>query len=103
MRRARVLQKGKEAGVLEELEAGRHYRFSYLENYVGDPVSLTMPTRQRVWEFDRFPPVFEGLLPEGFQLDALLRRTKIDRNDLFAQLIEVGEDTVGSLTIEGMA
>jgi len=46
-----------------------------------------------------FPPVFEGLLPEGAQLEALLRRYKIDKQDMFQQLLIVGEDVVGSLTI----
>lgn len=58
-----------------------------------------MPVTQRVHEFDRFPPPFEGLLPEGVQLEALLKRLKIDRDDLFGQLLAVGGDVVGSLKI----
>lgn len=49
--------------------------------------------------FTTFPLVFEGLLPEGPQLEALLRKHKIDRNDAFRQLITVGGDLVGSLTV----
>ena len=41
-----------------------------------------------------------GLLPEGPQLEAILRKHKIDRADCFRQLIIVGQDVVGSLTIE---
>ncbi len=33
-------------------------------------------------------------------LDALLRKYKIDRNDYFGQLIKVGQDVVGAVTIE---
>ncbi|MEX2044485.1 MAG: HipA N-terminal domain-containing protein, partial [Opitutus sp.] len=66
----------------------------------GEPVSLTMPVNTRVWEFPGFPAPFEGLLPEGGQLDALLRHRKLDRNDLFGQLLAVGRDVVGSLRIE---
>jgi serine/threonine-protein kinase HipA len=40
------------------------------------------------------------LLPEGPQLEAILRLHKIDRSDCFRQLITVGQDLVGSLTIE---
>ena len=50
--------------------------------------------------FDEFPPFFEGLLPEGIQLDALLRQTKIDRNDFFSILLITGKDLVGSVTLE---
>jgi serine/threonine-protein kinase HipA len=98
MRKAQIFQNRLLAGVLEELGAGR-YRFTYEQNYAGDPVSLAMPTTQRVYDFDFFPPVFEGLLPEGYQLEALLRRNKIDRTDLFEQLLAVGQDVVGSLII----
>ena len=68
--------------------------------YRGEPVSLTMPTSQPVWDFPHFPAPFEGLLPEGVQLDALLRIRKLDKSDLFGQLLEVGQDVVGSLRIE---
>jgi serine/threonine-protein kinase HipA len=98
MRKAQVFQKRLLAGVLEELGTGR-YRFTYEQGYAGDPVSLAMPATQRMYDFDSFPPVFEGLLPEGYQLEALLRRNKIDRTDLFVQLLAVGQDVVGSLTI----
>ncbi|MGD0664778.1 MAG: HipA N-terminal domain-containing protein, partial [Rhabdochlamydiaceae bacterium] len=59
-----------------------------------------MPTEQKVYEFDRFPPFFEGLLPEGVMLEGLLRQTKLDRDDLMGQLLSVGGDVVGNVTIE---
>ena len=98
MKTAHVYQKGVLAGVLEGLDSGG-YRFTYESGYRGEPVSLTMGVRQRVWEFTAFPPPFEGLLPEGPQLEALLLRRKLDRSDLFGQLLAVGEDVVGSLQI----
>ena len=102
MKRAEVYQQAALAGVLEELEGGR-WRFTYADGYSGEPVSLTMPVTQAVHEFDRFPPAFEGLLPEGMQLEAMLRRYKLDRSDLFGQLIVAGQDLVGSLTVKEVA
>lgn len=102
MRRAEIYQQGERAGVLEELDRN-HYRFVYAPDYVGDPVSLALPIRQVPYEFDKFPALFEGLLPEGVSLEALLRRYKIDKTDLFQQLLVVGEDVVGSLTIREIA
>jgi serine/threonine-protein kinase HipA len=87
------------AGALVELEKNARYRFSYLENYDGPAISLTMPVAQKDYEFNVFPPFFDGLLPEGFRLEALLRKRKIDRNDLFSQLIVVGQDLVGAVTV----
>lgn len=99
MRKAEVYQRGVLAGVLEELDGGR-WRFSYFDGYAGEPVSRTMPLSQSAHEFDRFPPAFEGLLPEGIQLEAMLRRFKLDRTNMFGQLVVAGLDLVGSLTVK---
>lgn len=99
MRKAEVFQQGTLAGILEESDQN-HYRFSYAPGYHGRPVSLALPVREAAYEFDKFPPVFEGLLPEGLPLEAMLRQYKIDKKDLFKQLVTVGEDVVGSLTIK---
>jgi serine/threonine-protein kinase HipA len=99
MRKAEVYQQETLAGVLEETDQN-HYRFTYAHDYRGRPISLALPVRETPYEFDTFPPVFEGLLPEGLPLDAMLRQYKIDRKDLFKQLVTVGEDVVGSLTIK---
>jgi serine/threonine-protein kinase HipA len=100
MRKAKVFVNGKEAGILLELEFGKRYRFEYLEEYKAIPVSLTMPLMQRIYEFSSFPPFFDGLLPEGYQLEGLLKIGKIDRNDFFAQLMAVGDDMVGNITMK---
>ena len=100
VRSAKVFMHGRWAGILEEYEANRRYRFSYLENYDGPPISLTMPTRKTCYEFSRFPPFFEGLLPEGEMLEGLLRQRKIDNDDYFSQLVAVGRELVGAVTVE---
>lgn len=99
MRKAKIYLHGREAGLLIEEKKNSRYRFLYREDYSGPPVSVTMPLKQRVYEYDRFPPFFEGLLPEGVNLEMLLRSKKIDRNDPFSQLMAVGEDTVGAVTV----
>ena len=58
-----------------------------------------MPVEQREFDYDRFPPFFDGLLPEGWQLEALLRSAKLDRRDYMGQLLAVGSDTVGAVTV----
>lgn len=99
MRKAEVYQQGTLAGILVEADQN-HYRFTYAPGYRGRPISLALPVREGPYDFDRFPPVFEGLLPEGLPLEAMLRQYKIDKKDLFKQLVTVGEDVVGSLTIK---
>jgi serine/threonine-protein kinase HipA len=97
-RKAIVHQHGIPAGHLAEHAAGG-WSFTYLASYAGPPVSLTLPVREETWLFDEFPPFLEGLLPEGPQLEAILRKHKIDRADCFRQLMIVGHDVVGSLTV----
>src|SRR3990167_9091828 len=99
MKKARILVNGIVAGVLEKLEDNK-YRFCYEPRYQGQPISLTMPLKNTVYEFNQFPPFFEGLLPEGVMLEALLRKYKLDKNDYFEQLLKVRRDVVGVVTIE---
>jgi serine/threonine-protein kinase HipA len=101
MRRAKVFFENNFAGQLAESENNQEYLFQYELGYDGPPISLTMPVREKVYHFDEFPPFFDGLLPEGFQLEALLRQKKIDRSDKFGQLLIIGFDTVGAVTIKG--
>lgn len=96
---AMIWQHGVPAGHLEE-QADGGWRFTYLPGYAGPSVSLPLPVREEFYHFAEFPPFLEGLLPEGPQLEAILRKHKIDRGDCFRQLMIVGQDVVGSLTIK---
>lgn len=99
MRRAKVYVNKKIAGHLEEMPENK-YVFLYEKEYAGAPISLNMPVTQNKHEFDFFPPFFEGLLPEGALLEGLLRKYKLDKNDYFGQLLIVGKDVVGAVSIE---
>ena len=46
--------------------------------------------------FRRF---FDGLLPEGVMLESLLKKRKLDRHDYFGQLVILGADLVGAITV----
>lgn len=50
-------------------------------------------------EWDTFPPAFDGLLPEGVLLDQLLAKHKLDRSDKWGQLIAVGQDLSGFVSV----
>jgi len=99
MRIAEVYMHGILAGILSEVEKNRECLFKYDSGYSGPPVSVTMPVNIGEFRFEQFPPFFEGLLPEGANLDMLLRSRKLDRDDLFGILLEVGGDTVGAVTV----
>lgn len=98
MRKALVSVNDKAAAELIEHSRGK-YELIYLPDYQGANISLTLPRSKSPFYFDSFPPFFEGLLPEGAQLTALLRQKKIDERDFFSQLIAVGQDMVGAVTV----
>lgn len=99
MRHAKIFNYGIYAGDLREHDHG-NYEFYYTTEYQGPPISLTMPVTHKQYYFEKFPPFFEGLLPEGVLLAALLKKAKLDRHDYFGQLITIGRDCVGSVTVE---
>lgn len=98
MRRAIVYIHNMRAGILAENDS-KHYTFTYDVGYNAQPVSLSMPTNKSEYEFDKFPPFFDGLLPEGIMLDGLLKINKLDKRDYFSQLLATGNDLVGAVTI----
>lgn len=100
MREAKILVHGKIAGILREQVPGKKYSVTYVAGYDGPAISHTMPQDDSPYEYDEFPPFFEGLLPEGEMLKGLLQQLKIDENDLFSQLVAVGNDLVGAVTVE---
>lgn len=100
MRKAEVFNNGVPAGEFIEFEKNKNYKFTYYNNYSSSPISLTMPVAAKEFHFNSFPPFFEGLLPEGIMLDSLLRTAKIDADDYFTQLMYVGGDLVGSVTVK---
>ncbi len=99
MRKALLKIHNVKAGILKE-KSQKHYIFQYDSGYEGPPISLTMPVRDRAYEFESFPPFFDGLLPEGIQLEGLLKKYKIDKRDYFKQLLLTGQDLVGAVTVE---
>lgn len=100
MRKANVYMHKSFAGYFIEEEKNKRYKFYYDNNYNGDPISLIMPVESKEFNFNSFPPFFDGLLPEGIQLDGLLRIKKIDKDDYFSQLTATGSDLVGAVSVE---
>lgn len=98
MRQSKVFMQGKLAGIFTEVELMKNYSFEYDQNYCGHPISLTLPPSQKKYTFSSWPAFFDGLLPEGPQLEALLKENKIDRQDYFSQLMIVGQDVVGAVS-----
>lgn len=91
------------AAVFTEEIPGKKYSLQYLSGYKGKAISLTLPVSSEIYRFDRFPAFFDGLLPEGLQLEHALRIHKIDRSDVFSLLVKLGADTIGHVTVKAGA
>ncbi len=78
---------------------GNTHQFKYLPDYVGPPVFLGIPLKEKELSWSEFPPAFDGLLPEGVLLEQLLAKWRLDRADKWGQLIAVGRDLNGFLTV----
>ncbi len=85
------------AGYLSRSDSG--YSFGYLSGYSGPPVFLGWDVKQTHRDWDRFPSAFDGLLPEGVLLDQLLAKHKLDKADKWGQLIAVGLDLTGFVSV----
>jgi serine/threonine-protein kinase HipA len=95
---AEVFVQNKPAAIFIQDTQG--YTLTYLPDYKGLPISLTLPVRLDPYLFITFPSFFDGLLPEGPLLEGLLKEGKIDRQDYFAQLVQVGKDLVGAVSVK---
>ena len=89
------------AGTLSETDDG--YRFVYDDTYLNTasvlPVSLTLPLSQVEYTSKTLFPFFDGLIPEGWLLQAVSRNWKIDRNDRFGLLMVACKDGIGAVSI----
>lgn len=81
------------------MREGDHFTFEYDSNYQGPPVFLGWDRAQPRREWNSFPAAFDSLLPEGVLLDQLLIKHKLDRGDKWGQLMAVGLDLTGFVSV----
>lgn len=92
-----------QAGWIEEHED--QYVFQYLPAYLAlpeaAPVSLTLPLREEPFTSPGLFSFFDGLIPEGWLLDAAERNWKINPRDRMGLLLACCRDTIGAVSVEG--
>ncbi len=101
MRRAKVYMHGKWAGTLSEDENGYHfqYRKEYLETEKPEPVSLTLPLQEDVFDSPVMFSFFDGLIPEGWLLEIAEKSWKLDSRDRMGLLLKTCYDCIGAASI----
>jgi HipA-like protein len=91
IRRAEVFTGRKSAGMLAEVKKNEKYRFTYHDDYTGQPLSPKMPVSKRTFVYKHLPSVFADLLPKGKTLLTFLKRHRLDARDYFGQLLAVAK------------
>jgi len=96
MNKVKIYKNGILAGYLEEFEAGK-YRLIYDDIYKGESISLSMPLKNKIREFNRFPEFFENLLPEELMLEGMCKLKDIGKHDYITQLSAAGKNLPGDI------
>ena len=100
LRQAKVYYKDELAGFLSETEKG--YVFQYDKGFLKKkiPISVTLPVQEEPFESEKLFPFFRGLLPEGWYLDIVCYKEKIDPRDFFGVLVSTASiGTIGAVTV----
>ena len=89
------------AGILKETDAGYSfiYDYDYLNSRNPTAVSLTLPLQKEEYTSKTLFSFFDGLIPEGWLLDIVVRNWKIDRKDRFGLLLVACKDSIGNVQI----
>ena len=103
MRKARVLFKNEEAGILTQHDDGS-FSFSYhddwLANSIKQSISLTLPKTEKEFHSQYLFPFFYNMLPEGSNKQVVCKLNRIDREDHFGLLMNTAKnDSIGAVRL----
>jgi len=103
MRKAKILFKDEEAGILTQHDDDS-FTFSYNDTWVADNnkpgISLTLPKTVEAFHSKFLFPFFYNMLPEGSNKQVVCRFNKIDQSDYFGLLMTTAKyDSIGAVRV----
>jgi len=103
MRKAKVLFRNEEAGILTQYDDGS-FSFRYHDVWVADSskpgISLTLPKAEKEFFAEYLFPFFYNMLPEGSNKQVVCKFNRIDRDDYFGLLMTTARnDSIGAVRI----
>lgn len=106
MRKAIILYKNQEAGMLTQHDNGS-FTFKYDNSWISDgskpAISLTLPKSQQEYHSDFLFPFFYNMLPEGSNKQIACKLNQLDLNDYFGLLLTTAKhDTIGAITVRAI-
>lgn len=103
MRKAKILYKDEEAGILTQYDDGS-FSFCYNETWMADiskpGISLTLPKTEQEFRSKFLFPFFYNMLPEGSNKQVVCRLHRIDQSDFFGLLMTTAKyDSIGAVRV----
>lgn len=103
MRRAKILYKDEEAGVLTQHD-NDSFTFSYNETWKADnnkpAICLTLPKIEQEFHSEFLFPFFYNMLPEGSNKQVACKLNRIDPADYFGLLMTTAKnDNIGAIRV----
>ncbi len=103
MRKAKILYKDEEAGILTQYDDGS-FTFCYNDIWMGDNnkpgISLTFPKNRKEFRSEFLFPFFYNMLPEGSNKQVVCKLNRIDQTDYFGLLMTTAKyDSIGAVTV----
>ena len=96
-----VFKDQEQAGILRRDRWGCTLSFDaqYAKKNAGTMLTYHIPVQAEDLEFKGggIPPYFAGLLPEGLRMEAMVRKLKTSKDDLFSFLVESSSDPTGDI------
>ena len=104
MRKAKILYKDEEAGVLTQHDDGS-FTFNYSDTWLADnnksDISITLPKTGKEFHSDFLFPFFYNMLPEGSNKQVVCKLNRIDQTDYFGILMTTAKhDSIGAVTVK---
>ena len=103
MRKAKILFKEEEAGVLTQQDDGS-FTFRYHDAWLADSykpgISLTFPKIEQEFHSEFLFPFFNNMLPEGSNKQVVCNLNRIDTDDYFGLLMTTAkDDSIGAVRV----
>lgn len=103
MRKAKILYKDQEAGMLIQHNNG-FFTFKYDNSWFSDNnkpvISLTFPKSQQEYHSEFMFPFFYNMLPEGSNKQIVCKLNRLDLKDCFGLLLTTAKnDNVGAIKV----
>lgn len=103
MRKAKVVFKDEEAGVISQFDDGSflfEYNDEWLNNDSKQSISLTLPKSEKKFYSKHLFPFFFNMLPEGKNKQVVCKLNRIDTDDYFGLLLSTAKnDSIGAVRV----